>query len=152
MQHRKQIAQVKNHSSSISGINIHLGVPQKSVLRPIFFLIYINDLTYTSDLKVTLYANDSVLSLAHKNIHFLQKDLDQNLQNVDRWLKNNQLPVNVEKTKFMLLTKSKKTLDVFIKGSKIEQTKSIKYLGILIDDKLKWHEHIDFVANKALHG
>ena len=78
----------------------------------------------------------------------MQKSLDQNLQKVDRWLKNNQLSVNVEKTKFLLFTKSKKTLDVFIKGSKIEQTKSIKYLGILIDDKLKWHEHINFVANK----
>ena len=47
-----------------------------------------------------------------------------------------------------MFTKSKKTLDVFIKGSKIEQTKSIKYFGILVDDKLKWHEHIDFVSNK----
>ena len=78
----------------------------------------------------------------------MQKSLDQNLQKVGRWLKNNQLSVNVEKTKFLLFTKSKKTLDVFIKGSKIEQTKSIKYLGILIDDNLKWREHINFVANK----
>ena len=56
LQHKKQIVQVGNHSSSISGINI--GVPQGSVLRPIFFLIYINDLTYTFDLKVTLYAKE----------------------------------------------------------------------------------------------
>ena len=133
--HGKQIVQVGNYSSSISGIKI--GVSQGSVLGPIFFLIYINDLTYTSDLKVTLYADDSVLSLAHKNIDFLQKSLDQNLQKVDRSLKNNLLSVNVEKTKFLLFTKSDKTLDVFIKESKIEQTKSIKYLGVLIDDKLK---------------
>ena len=82
LQHRKQIVRVGNHSSSISGINI--GVPQDSVLGPIFFLIYINDLTYNSDLKVTLYADDSVLSLAQKNIHFLQKSLDQELRKVDR--------------------------------------------------------------------
>ena len=74
LQHRKQIVQVGNHSSSISGINI--GVPQGSVLGPIIFLIHINDLTYTSDLKVTLHVDDSVLSLAHKNIDFLQKHLD----------------------------------------------------------------------------
>ena len=146
LQHRKQIVQVESHLSSISGINI--GVPQGSALGPLFFLIYINDLIYTSDLKVTLYADDSVFSLAHKNIDFLQKSLDQNLQKEDRWLKNNQLSVNVDKTKFLLFATSNKTLDVFIKRSKIEQTKSIKYLEVLIDDKLKWHEHIDYVANK----
>ena len=64
LQHRKQIVQVGNHSSYISGINI--SVPHGSVFRP------------TSDLKVTLYAADSLLFLAHKNIDSLQK--------VDRWL------------------------------------------------------------------
>ena len=54
----------------------------------------------------------------------------------------------LKKRNFFCLLKVKKTLDVFIKGYKIEQTKSIKYLDILIDDKLQWHEHIDFVENK----
>ena len=54
----------------------------------------------------------------------------------------------LKKRNFFCLLHVKKTSDVFTKGSKIEQTKSIKYLGVLIDDKLKWHEHIDFVANK----
>ena len=71
LQHRKQIVQVGNHSSSISGINI--GVPQGSVLGPIFFLIYINDLTYTNDLKVTLYVDDSFFSLAQKILSSCKK-------------------------------------------------------------------------------
>ena len=111
------------------------------MLGPIIFLMYINGLTYTSDLKVTLHADDSFFLLAHKNIDFLQKSFDQNLQKVDRWLKNNQLSVNADKTKFILFTKSNKTLGVVIEGSKIEQTKTIKYLGVLLDDKLKWYEH-----------
>ena len=102
LQHRKQMVQVGNYSPSIFGINI--GVPQGSVLGPIFFFIYIIDLTYTSDLIVILYVDDNAFSLAHKNINFLQKSLDLNLQKVDRWLKNNQLSVNVDKTKCLLFT------------------------------------------------
>ena len=48
----------------------------------------------------------------------------------------------------LFFTTSNKTLDIFIKETKIEQTKSNKYLGVLLDDKLKCHEHIDYVANE----
>ena len=68
---RKQLVQVGNHSSSTFGTKI--GVPHGSVLVPIFFLIYINYLTYTSNLKVTLYADDSVLYWIKKNTDFLPK-------------------------------------------------------------------------------
>ena len=92
----KQLVQGDNVSSSL--LNITIGFPQGSVLGPIFFLIYINDLTYSSDLDVTLYADDSVLSLAHKKVDLLQLLVNSELDKVNKWLQANQLLLNTDQT------------------------------------------------------
>ena len=71
LSNRKQFVHGDGFSSSL--LDIDIGVPQGSVLGPILFLIYINDLCYCSDFKTTLYADDSVLTLSHKNVNRLQQ-------------------------------------------------------------------------------
>ena len=143
---RKQ--QVSGNGVSSSLLDINIGVPQGSVLGPILFLIYINDISSCSNLKTTLYADDSVFTLSHKSVNSLQSSLENELNKLNCWLKVNQLSLNVNKTKFMFFSKSKKNLTLKIDDSEIMQTNCIKYLGVYIDDKLNWYKHIEHIESK----
>ena len=143
---RKQYVHVNGVSSLLENINI--GVPQGSVLGPILFLNYINDIVDCSNFNVTLYADDSVLTLAHKNLSTLQSNLNIEIPKINSWLIANQLSLNISKTKFLYFGKSKQKLEINIQSSKINQTDCIKYLGVYLDDKLKWHKHIDYIESK----
>ena len=143
---RKQYVHVNGVSSLLENINI--GVPQGSVLGPILFLIYINDIVDCSNFNVTLYADDSALTLAHKNISTLQSNLNIEIPKINSWLIANQLSLNISKTKFLYFGKSKQKLEINIQSSKINQTDCIKYLGVYLDEKLKWHKRIDYIESK----
>ena len=84
---RKQFVSGIGNNYSSSLLNINIGVPQGSVLGPILFLIYINDLSNCSNFKTTLYADDSVLTLSYKNVNCLQTMLNFELPKINAWLK-----------------------------------------------------------------
>ena len=105
---RKQYVHANGVPSYLKSINI--SVPQGSVLGPILFLIYINDTVDGSNFNVTLYADDSALTLAHKNINTLQLNLIIKIPKINSWLIANQLPLNVNKTKFLYFGKPRQKL------------------------------------------
>ena len=111
-------------------------------LGPILFLIYINDLSNCSNFKTTLYANDSVLTLSHKNINCLPTMLNFELPKINAWLKSNRLSLNVNKTNFLFFTKTKEKIFSQINDCKIKQANFVKYLGVFLDDNLTWKKHI----------
>ena len=120
----KQFVSGNGYSSSLLDINI--GVPQGSVLDPILFLIYINDLSNCSNFKTTLHADDSVLTLFHKNINCLQTMLNFELLKINAWLKSNQLSLNVNKTNFLFFTKTKEKIFPQLNDCKIKQANCVK--------------------------
>jgi len=107
---------------------------------------YINDLPKASQCSSTLFADDTYLSLANKNLSDLEHKTNSQLQLIDAWLKNNKLSLNYTKTTYLLFNKhphlpvnSKFTLS--INNTEIIKSDSVKYLGLLIDDKLNWSAH-----------
>ena len=130
---RSQSVSIGNTSSDSMGIS-H-GVPQGSILGPLLFTLYINDLPgVTSKCKVILYADDTALIYSHKSKDAIQDVLSTELCKVKNWLDLNKLTLNAKKTKSMLfgsqqLLAKSGTLDIKICGENVEQVKVFKYLG-----------------------
>ena len=132
------------------------GVPQGSILGPLLFLIYINDITCSAPkLEYLLFADDTALFLTAKNQLELQTVLNQELGNIANWLKANKLSLNVDKSKLINFSKIQSIdspLRITINGEAIEQVKCAKYLGVLIDDKLSYRDQVDCVGGKIRKG
>jgi len=154
LKNRKQFIRVENISTDFQ--EIVCGVPQGSILGPLLFLIYINDLKDASNiLNSIMLADDTNLFYSHRNIENLFSTMNIELENINEWFKANKLSLNVKKTKFILfykkaLTKSGNVTPLNIPslqiGNKnIERVSSIKFLGVMLDGHFSWKEHIKVV-------
>jgi hypothetical protein len=141
---RKQYVQYNNYKSSLQTITC--GVPQGSILGPILFLLYINDIhNSTTLLKIILFADDTTLTFKHKNINELMRIVNVELGKIADWMKSNKLSINISKTFYVLFRPTKNIIPniaLSIDGNEIVKVSSIKFLGITIDDKLSWKVHI----------
>ena len=149
---RQQYVKISSTSSKWKYINC--GVPQGSILGPLLFIIYINDLVNSSPiLHKIIFADDTNLFMSHNNIDILQDLLNKKLSEVDSWFKINKLSLNIAKTNFMTFCTDKKqkntnSVRITINGEEINKVTSTKFLGVLLDDVLHFKPHIDNLVQK----
>ena len=136
--------------------NITHGVPQGSVLGPLLFLLYINDLPSCSKiLKFHLFADDTSIFFSHENAKELESIVNNELKNVSKWLSANRLTLNIDKSNFLIISNKRKidnTVDIKIDNLSVKEKDCIKYLGVLIDNKLSWKQHSQYVNMKISKG
>ena len=138
---------------------ITCGVPQGSVLGPLLFIIYINDISKAiNNSKVSLYADDTVIYISHSDymtaVHLIQNDL----AGVHAWCDSNKLTINCKKTKFCLygmrsIIRKGKMLDITLSLNNqiLEQVCSYKYLGLILDEHLNYNKHIKEMNKLVAH-
>ena len=154
LENREQFVAINDNRSL--GCKISTGVPQGSILGPILFLLYINDIVNSSKfLRFILFADDTNIFYSGSNTDELFRVINQELAHVVRWFKVNRLSVNLKKTNFVIFgnTSKIKNLDkykIFLDSTVIERKTCAKFLGVIVDDKLTWNNHIECIEKKIL--
>ena len=150
LENRKQYVVFNDHQSPTAVIKC--GVPQGSILGPLLFLLYINDLPRVSPiLKFIMFADDTNIIFSHNDSKLLETKLNKELHVISDWFKLNKLSLNIKKTNFMVFKNkynplASPSIKVKIDNKEIEQVKVTKFLGILIDDDLSWKSHTSHIA------
>lgn len=150
MSERAQYVSVSGGLSST--VQILTGVPQGTVLGPILFNIYINDMSnICPELKCIHYADDTTIYVAGPNVRQLAEQMNSGFLLISEWLSGNRLILNGSKTKSLLISNTRSGADlppILIGGSVIANADSLKFLGVHIDAKLKFKDHVDMVCSK----
>ena len=146
---RKQFVSFNGQNSET--LETNCGVPQGSVLGPLLFLLYINDLPNISKaLNFYLFADDTNMYYESKSLIDMEKTINKELSKLYLWLNVNRLSLNLDKTHFIIFhpynKPLKKQITIKINKKAIKEQCFIKYLGVLIDSKLSWKHHVSKIS------
>ena len=149
---RQQYVEINGVSSTL--LSLKTGVPQGSILGPLLFLIYMNDIPQASShFKFILYADDTTLFSTIPLQSASDTDIKQELIRVHDWLAVNGLSLNIRKTKYITFHAINKSTDgifsvLHIEGINIERVTTFNFLGIHFNEHMLWKTHIDTIGSK----
>ena len=152
LKNRTQLVSYHNIQSNYADISC--GVPQGSILGPLLFLIYINDMASVSThLFSVLFADDTNMFGTDNDLEALIVNVNTELEKIVKWLNANKLSLNIDKTHYMLFRNKgkvvKETCKVYMNRQEISEVETTKFLGVIIDNRFNWKHHIDNICNKV---
>ena len=149
---RTQYVVYGGHESSRG--EIHCGVPQGSVLGPLFFLLYVNDMgNACKELELVLFADDTNIFAQEREPITLFNKVNQGLQDLGTWFRCNKLTLNLKKTEYVFFggpkAKNAEGLGLSVGEEEVRRVEGVKFLGIWVDERLKWSEQVSKVKRKV---
>ncbi len=153
LHNHQQYVQYNQECSELG--NISIGVPQGSILGPLLFLLYINDIcNISSNVSCILFADDTNIIATGKNLSELFTTMNKEMGKFIKWIHSNKLSLNIEKTHYMLMSSARRKFDaedcnIMIDNETITRVSNTKFLGVIIDETMSWKYHIDHICNKV---
>ena len=138
-------------------MDVNAGVPQGSILGPLLFIIFINSMSSVfKHGNIFMYADDTTLSVSSTDVKDISKKLEFDLESISKWLCNNKLFLNTDKTKIMLIGTNARLRSVNnddfcvkVNNNVLDIVDHFKCLGVINDNELKWHNQVNNVARKV---
>ena len=129
------------------------GIPQGTILSPPLFNLMLNDIKREiNENNITIYADDICIWESNENIEEAFNSIQQKVNKIINWMNLNGFKISKDKTKYMIFTNRRKNKfenKIVIHGQYIEQVQKYKYLGMILDNKLKWNDHVNYVIERC---
>lgn len=150
---RRQYVYVNDEESDV--LTCDCGVPQGSVLAPLLYSLFVLSLRVAElDSQYYTFADDTVLLYSDKNYNTLVNRVNSDLTKYSQWLLQNNLKINLDKTKYILFKQKNKkinqVINICLNGVNLENVNQIKYLGLILDQNINWNAHIDHLRSKII--
>ena len=135
--------------------SISTGVPQGSILGPLLFILYINDLpACIRESNSVIYADDTTIFASSSIPGNIEYALNEDMKNVCKWFRANRLKLNVDKTQLLVIYPNKMrdrfdNINIFVQGRHVQRESHIKVLGVHLEENLKWAKHIQIMLRNV---